>query len=99
MKKVVYVFRGSRESFDRLPRKVLEWAMRKKGIPEVFAKSVMSLHEGAKTRIRVDSELSEEFEVKVGMHQGSVLSPFFCSCHRCCHQICQRGCAKCVAVC
>ena len=24
----------------------------------------------------VDSELSEEFEVKVGMHLGSVLSPF-----------------------
>ena len=37
---------------------------------------VMSLYEGAKTRVRVDSELSEEFEVKVGMHQGSVLSPF-----------------------
>ena len=36
----------------------------------------MSLYEGAKTRVRVDSELSEEFEVKVGMHQGSVLSPF-----------------------
>ena len=36
----------------------------------------MSLHEGAKTTVGVDSELSEEFEVKVGMHQGSVLSPF-----------------------
>ena len=28
------------------------------------------------TSVRVDSELSEEFEVKVWMHQGSVLSPF-----------------------
>ena len=37
----------------------------------------MSLYEGAKTRVRVDSELSEEFEVKVGIHHGSVLSPFF----------------------
>ena len=36
----------------------------------------MSLYVGAKTRVRVDSELSEQFEVKVGMHQGSVLSPF-----------------------
>ena len=26
--------------------------------------------------MRVDSELSEEFQVKVKMHQGSVLSPF-----------------------
>ena len=29
----------------------------------------MSLCERAKTRVRVDCELSEEFEVKVGMHQ------------------------------
>ena len=35
----------------------------------------MSLYEGQR-QIRMDSELSEEFEVKVGMHQGSVLSPF-----------------------
>ena len=27
-------------------------------------------------RVRVDSELSEESMVKVGMHQGSVLPPF-----------------------
>ena len=61
---------------DRVPRKVLEWAMRKTKIPEVLVKSVLRLHEGAKTRVRVDSELSEEFEVNVGMYQGSVLSPF-----------------------
>ena len=48
----------------------------KKGIPEVLVSSVMRLYEGAKTRIRMDSELSEEFEVKVGMYQGSMLSPF-----------------------
>ena len=36
----------------------------------------MSLYEGAKIRVGVDSELSEEFQVKVGMHHGSVLSPF-----------------------
>ena len=36
----------------------------------------MSLYEGVKTRVKVGLELSEEFEVKVGVHQGSVLSPF-----------------------
>ena len=49
--------------------------MRKKGIQEVLVRQVMSLYEGAETRARVDSALSEEFEV--GMHGGSVLSPFF----------------------
>ena len=63
-------------AFDGVPRNVLEWEMRKKGIPEVWVRSEMSLYEGAKTRVRVDSELSEEFEVKVRMHRGSVLSPF-----------------------
>jgi len=46
--------------------------MRKRGLPEAL---VMSLCEGAKTRVRVASELSAEFGVKVGVHQGSALSP------------------------
>ena len=50
--------------------------MRKKGTPEVLARSVISLYEGAKTRVREDFELSEELEVKMGMHQRYVLSPF-----------------------
>ena len=29
----------------------------------------------SKTRVRVGSAYSEEFELKVGVHQGSVLSP------------------------
>ena len=47
--------------------------MRKQGITTVLVISVMSLHDGAMTRVRVDSELSEQFEVKVMMYQGLVL--------------------------
>ena len=65
------------KAFDRVPRKVLEWALRKKRIPEALVRSVKSLYEGAKTRVRVDNEFSEELEVKVGIHQGSMLSPFY----------------------
>ena len=63
------------KAFEKVPRRVLEWAMRKRGIPEAKVKAVMSLYEGAKTRVRVGLELSEEFEVKVCVHQGSALSP------------------------
>ena len=42
--------------FDRVPRKILEWPMRKKGIPEVLVGLMMSLYEGMMTRVRVDSE-------------------------------------------
>ena len=36
----------------------------------------MILYEGAKLGVGVDFELSEGFEVNVGMHPGSVLSHF-----------------------
>ena len=36
----------------------------------------MSLCDGAITRVFADSRLSEQLDVKVGMPQGSVLSPF-----------------------
>ena len=49
-------------AFDTRPRKVLQWAMSKKGIPEVWDRSVMSQYERAETSVRVYSELSDEFE-------------------------------------
>ena len=53
---------------------MLLWVMKKKGIPEVLVRSEMSLYGGA--RVRVDSASSQEFEVTVGIHRGSVLPPF-----------------------
>jgi hypothetical protein len=70
-----YCFVDLEKAFDRVPRKVIEFALRKKGVEEKLVQTVMRLYEGARTRVRVDSEVSEPFEVKVGVHQGSVLSP------------------------
>ena len=50
------------KAFDRIPRKMLEWAMGKKGIPEVLVISVTSLCKS------VDSGSSEELEVNVWMY-------------------------------
>ena len=49
------------KAFDRVPRRVKEWAMRKKGLSEILVKAVMSLYEGAETKVRVGSGLSKEF--------------------------------------
>ena len=35
----------------------------------------MSLYEGSRTKVRVGLETSDEFGVRFGVHQGSVLSP------------------------
>ena len=68
-------FADSEKTFDRVPRKVVEWAMGKKVIAEALIREVTSLYKGAKTKEKVGTHLCEEFEVNVGVHQGTVLSP------------------------
>mgnify|MGYP001794195858 CR=1 FL=1 len=47
-KKLYMCFADLEKAFDRVARKVVEWAMRKKGVPEVMVRAVMSLYEGTK---------------------------------------------------
>ena len=70
-----FVFVDLEKAFDRVPRKVLWWAMRKVGVEEWIMRLVQAMYNNARSRVRVGSEYSEEFEVGVGVHQGSVLSP------------------------
>ena len=37
---------------------------------------VMGMYDVARTAVRSSAGLTEEFEVGVGLHQGSALSPF-----------------------
>jgi len=49
--------------------------MRKLGVEEWLVSAVMSMYTGAKTVVRTVYGNSSGFEVNVGMHQGSALSP------------------------
>ena len=42
--------------------------MRKKVLSKIMVQALMSLYDGAKTKVRVGSEYSEEFEKKVDVH-------------------------------
>ena len=53
----------------------MQWALRKKRLPEILVKARMSLYEGSKKKFKVGSEFSKEFYVAAGVHQRSVLSP------------------------
>ena len=70
-----FAFVDLEKAFDRVPRKVLWWAMRSLGVEEWAVRAVQSMYANARSRVRVNGQLSEEFDVQVGVHQGSVLSP------------------------
>ena len=62
------------KAFDRVPQKVIWWALRKLGVEEWILRLVQGMYANAQSQVRVGEGFSKEFEVKVGVHQGSVLS-------------------------
>lgn len=63
------------KAFDRVPREIVWWALRSQGVEEWLVTVIRSMYEGVTTAVRMKHGESGSFEVKVGVHQGSVLSP------------------------
>ena len=74
-KKLYMVFVDLEKAFDRVPRELIWWALRRKGVMEREIMAIKKMYSDIKTSVRVECERSESFDVKVGVHQGSVLSP------------------------
>ena len=62
------------KAFDRVPRKVLEWALRKNGTPEVLVRSAMRLYEEQ----RHESKLILSCQMSLRLKWG-------CTKDLCCH--------------
>ena len=63
------------KAFDRVPREVIRWALRRLRVPEMLIIQVMLLYQKTRSRVRTVAGTSESFEINVGVHQGSALSP------------------------
>ena len=73
--KLFFMFVDLEKAFDWVPREVICFALSWKGAPEYLVNGAMSLYKVCKIAVLVDGKLSSVFSVKVGVHQGSALSP------------------------
>ena len=64
------------KAFDSVDRNTLWKLMRHYGIPEKMVNLVKSLYEGTFCQVVHDGQLSDRFEVRTGVRQGCLLSPF-----------------------
>ncbi|KAK3572989.1 hypothetical protein QTP86_011856 [Hemibagrus guttatus] len=70
------VFVDLEKAYDRVPREELWYCMRNSGVAEKYVRVVQDMYERSRTVVRCAVGQTEEFNVEVGLHQGSALSPF-----------------------
>ncbi|KAK3548948.1 hypothetical protein QTP70_021670, partial [Hemibagrus guttatus] len=74
--RVTYKSADLEKAYDRVPREELWYCMRKSGVAEKYVRVVQDMYERSRTVVRCAVGQTEEFNVEVGLHQGSALSPF-----------------------
>ena len=75
-KELHLVFIDLEKAYDRVPRQEVWRCMREKGVSEKYVRVVNDMYREATTQVRSSVGTTDKFEVKVGLHQGSALSPY-----------------------
>ncbi len=74
-KKLHLAFIDLKSAFDSVERTLIANSLREKGVHEDLVKAVMLTYEDAKSEVKTTVGRTKTFEVGVGTHQGSTLSP------------------------
>ena len=70
------VFIDLEKAYDRVSREVLWSCLEAKGITGTYIRVIKDIYEETLTSVNIPGGDSEYFQVQVGLHQGSALSPF-----------------------
>ena len=69
------VFVDLEKAYDKVPREEVWYCMRTSGLAGKYVRIVQDMYDGSTAAVRCAVGVTEGFEVKVGLHQGSALSP------------------------
>jgi hypothetical protein len=75
-KELHLVFVDIEKAFDRVPRELLWKVLAKKGVSSKYVDVIKDMYRGSNTKVRTTCGMTNSFDVKIGVHQGSVLSPY-----------------------
>ena len=75
-KNLSIVFIDLEKAYDRVPREELWRSLRLRGVPEYLIECIKDMYHECSTSVVSAAGETESFQVRVGLHQGSALSPF-----------------------
>ena len=70
------VFIDLEKAHDRVPRQEVWRCLREQGVPEKYVRLLKDSYEDARTQVKTSIILMGKITVRVGLHQGSSLSPY-----------------------
>ena len=75
-KDVHMIFIDLEKAYDKIPRNVMWWALEKKKVPTKYVTLIKDMYADARTSVRACDSTTNDFTIKIGLHQGSALSPY-----------------------
>ena len=74
-KELHMVFVDLEKAYGRMPRELIWYSLRRKGVPEAYINIIRDMYAGCKTSVMTSAGRTKEIQNEVGLHQGSALSP------------------------
>ncbi|KAM3386548.1 hypothetical protein ACQJBY_009864 [Aegilops geniculata] len=70
------VFIDLEKAYDKIPRNVMWWALEKHKVPAKYITLIKDMYYNVVTSVRTSDVDTDDFPIKIGLHQGSALSPY-----------------------
>ena len=74
-KDLFFIFVDLYKAYDKVPRNLVYWCLRRRVFPGKRIRLVEATYHGASIVVRTMHGRTDEFPIKVDLHQGSGLSP------------------------
>ena len=86
------VFIDLEKTYNKVPKNVMWWALEKKKVPTKCVTLIKDMYDNVVTSVRACDSETSDFSLKIGLHQGLVLSPYiFFPSDGCSHKGYTRG--------
>jgi len=70
------IFIDLEKAYDKIPRNVMWWALDKHKVPTKYVGLIKDMYTKVVTSVRTKDGDTNDFPIRIGLHQGSALSPY-----------------------
>ena len=70
------VFIDLEKAYDKIPRNIIWWALDKHKVSTKYVGLIKDMYNNVETRVRTSDGDTDNFSIRIGLHQGSALSPY-----------------------